>query len=191
VVILIDTSRSEFLTRLDAPDLSKFTDQIITMRRLSADGLRSWVASEHEKIGRFSDTDQKLLMNATGGWPTLLTEAAQLATSGRGARRVCEAISTGVDSGEYAAKLVKDVGITANPAVDAAFDKMVEYDAPMTTEDLVELFDEHDGHGIRLAELLRYLDVIEERSDDGRWVPEPVFATAWKAVRGNDGAVVD
>jgi hypothetical protein len=104
---------------------------------------------------------------------------------------VCELVTAGVSSGKYAAKLVEEVGITGNSAVNAAFAKMVEYDGPMTIEDLVELFDEHDdGRGGHLAELLRFLDVIEERLDDGRWVPEPVFAAAWKAVRNNEAVVV-
>ncbi|MFC0436442.1 hypothetical protein [Kutzneria buriramensis] len=191
VVVLADASRSDLLTCLDAPNLTSFTDQIIVMRRLSADGLRSWAASENEKISRFSDTDQKLLMDATGGWPTLLDEAAQLAASRHSARRVCELVTAGVASGKYAIKLVEEVGITNNPAVNAAFAKMIEYDGPMTMEDLVELFDEYDCHGIRLADLLRYLDVIEERPEDGRWVLEPVFAAAWKAARSNKPATAE
>lgn len=192
VVALVNASTSDLLVRADAPDLGNFTDQIIVMHRLSADGLRSWVASETEKVSCFSDTaSQKLLIDTTGGWPTLLDEAAQLAASGRNARRCCELLTAGVASGKYATKLIDDVGMNSNPVVNAAFAKMVEYDGPMTLEDLVELFDEQDNAGARLAALLRYLDVIEERPEDGRWAPEPVFVATWKAACGREATVTE
>ncbi len=187
VVALVDASSSDLFTHSDAPDLAGFTDQVIAMRRLSADGLRSWAVSENEKVSRFSDAaSQKLLMDATGGWPTLLDEAAQLVAVGRSARRVCELLTAGVTSGKYAVKLIEEVGMAGNPVAEAAFAKLVEYDGPVTTEEMVELLDEGGRTGSRLVELLRFLDVVEERSTDGRWMPEPVFASAWKAVRDNE-----
>jgi hypothetical protein len=192
VVALVDVSTSDLLTHSDAPDLASFTDQIIAMRRLSADGLRSWAVSENEKVSRFSDAaSQKLLMDATGGWPTLLDEAAQLVAVGRSARRVCELLTGGVTTGKYAVKLVEEVGMAGNAVAEAAFAKLVEYDGPVTTEEMVELLDEGGHSGGRLVELLRFLDVVEERSSDGRWIPEPVFASAWKVARSNGALAVE
>ena len=45
------------------------------------------------------------------------------------------------------------------------------------------LYDFEQCGGERSATLLRYLDVIVERSEDGMWEPEPVLAAAWKLAR--------
>ncbi|MFC5922820.1 hypothetical protein [Micromonospora vulcania] len=185
VVAVVDASTSDLFIQPGAPDLSEFTDQIIVMRRLSPAGLRSWVASETDKVASFSDdASQRMLMEATGGWRILLDEAVQHPASGRSARRVCETISAKLASGELAVKLIEEVGIADNATLVTAFNEMLGFNEPMTPEDLTALFEVTHCGGARSVAMLRYLDVVEERSSDGKLELEPVFAAAWKTIRG-------
>ncbi|MGW0503821.1 hypothetical protein [Micromonospora sp. NPDC003241] len=183
VVAVVDASVSELFTKDDAPPLGEVTDRVIVLRRLSPGGLRSWVVDN--EISCFGDAaSQKTLLEATGGWTVLLDDAARLAATERTARRVCDAITAArLNSAEVAGVFVDQVGLANNPTLAAAFDSLLDYNAPMSSEDLATWLEVTECGGARSVEALRYFDVLVERPDDGLWEPEPVFAAAWRKAR--------
>ncbi|MDI5936695.1 hypothetical protein QLR68_00370 [Micromonospora sp. DH15] len=125
-----------------------------------------------------------MLLEATGGWTVLLDDAARLAVTERTARRVCDAITAArLNSAEVAGVFVDKVGLANNPTLAAAFDSLLDYNAPMSSEDLATWLEVTECGGARSVEVLRYFDVLVERPDDGLWEPEPVFAAAWRKAR--------
>ncbi|WP_025618471.1 hypothetical protein [Salinispora cortesiana] len=183
LVAVVDASVSELFTKDDAPSLGEVTDRVIVLRRLSPGGLRSWVVDN--EISCFGDAaSQKMLLEATGGWTVLLDDAARLAATERTARRVCDAITAArLNSAEVASVFVDQVGLANNPTLAAAFDSLLDYNAPMSSEDLATWLEVTECGGARSVEALRYFDVLVERPDDGLWEPEPVFAAAWRKAR--------
>jgi hypothetical protein len=189
VIALVDASLSSVFSLLGDPDLdarprSDIADRLVSLRRLTSNGIRSWAAAltESHQISCFSDTaSQNLLMETTGGWLPLLDDVIQLAAGGRSARKVCELVTTRLGTAEAAEALIQATGLAGHSRLATAFQELINYGDPVTGDDLVVLFDQCGGE--RSATLLHYLDVIVQRSEDGMWGPERVLAAAWKVAR--------
>jgi hypothetical protein len=91
---------------------------------------------------------------------------------------VCDKIRQQLARPEGAAELVDAVGLATMPACADAFGEFVNYDEALATDDLLALFDDHGGAAT--MNVLRNLDVLVERPQDGMWEAEPVIAAAWR-----------
>lgn len=182
VVAVLDATEPGVLDALYGPVTTVNPDDIMPLRRVSATGLRAWLF-DNEKLSCFSDaTSHTALMGVTGGWLTLLDLAASHAANGWPAQRICDAISTHLATAEGADALVTAAGLSADPIAASAFDVLIKVAEPVTSEELSTWCAEAGPHETRTAEVLRTLDVIVQQETDGRWIPEPVIAQAWKTL---------
>ncbi|UOZ07019.1 hypothetical protein [Amycolatopsis sp. WQ 127309] len=189
VVALASADASEVFSAICDSERPDLADLVVPLRRVSADGLRSWFGADNLTTSFSDAVSQGELLKITGGWTSLLNQAARLAAGeARSARLVCERIRQQLAGPEGAAELVDQVGVTAMPAWADAFDEFVNYDDSLTADDLLALFDEHGGAAT--MGVLRNLDVLVERPQDGLWELEPVIAAAWRVLSASrrDGA---
>ncbi len=179
VVALVSADAGEVFPAICGSDRADLADLVVPLRRVSADGLRSWFGADNLTTS-FSDSgSQADLLQITGGWTSLLNQAAELAAGeARSARRVCDKIRQQLARPEGAAELVDAVGLATMPACADAFGEFVNYDEALATDDLLALFDDHGGAAT--MNVLRNLDVLVERQRDGLWEAEPVIAAAWR-----------
>ncbi|HKS44292.1 MAG TPA: hypothetical protein VJT49_04095 [Amycolatopsis sp.] len=179
VIALVSTDANEMFSSVCGSERTDLADLVVPLRRVSADGLRAWFGADNLTTSFSDSASQGELLQITGGWTSLLNQAAQLAKGeARSARRVCETIRQQLARPEGAAELVDAVGLTTVPACADAFGEFVNYDEALTADDLLDLFDGHGGAAT--MNVLRNLDVLVERSQDGLWEAEPVIAAAWR-----------
>ncbi|MGC7098300.1 hypothetical protein ACPZ19_26820 [Amycolatopsis lurida] len=189
VVALVSADAGEAFSSVCNSERADLADLVVPLRRVSADGLRSWFGADNLTTSFSDSVSQGELLQITGGWTSLLNKAAELAAGeARSARRVCDRIRQQLARPEGAAELVDAVGLTTMPAYADAFGEFVNYDEALATDDLLALFDDHGGAAT--MNVLRNLDVLVERSQDGLWEAEPVIAAAWRvfSTAGRGGA---
>ncbi|GAA3753052.1 hypothetical protein GCM10022225_42210 [Plantactinospora mayteni] len=184
VVVVVDATAEGILDALTGPGTSINSDDVMTLRRVSGVGLRSWL-SDNDLLAPFSDVASHTeLMAATGGWLLLLDHVADKAREISRPRRICDHITASLATVDGASELVAATGLRTDSRVEAAFQLLVEYDDPVTSEELVQLCAEAGTDPERTAGILQMLDVMHQSDVDGRWTPEPVITRAWRSLQG-------
>jgi hypothetical protein len=90
---------------------------------------------------------------------------------------------------EGAAELCTAIGLTADPAVSAAWGTLVELDEAVDRELLQELIELEPDDAAATTALLRSMQVFD--FDEGRFAAEPTAARAWRTMdraRASDAA---
>ncbi|MEH1098394.1 hypothetical protein [Micromonospora sp. CPCC 205561] len=180
VAVLVDVNAPGVLDVLTGPSFAVSNDDMITLRRATDIGLRGWL-SDNELMKAFTDaTSQAELMAATGGWPLLLDLAADKAREHTSTRKVCAQVTAYLSTVEGAADFVEATGLRTDSDAGDAFQGLIDYAGPVTSEELVELSAVTGSDPERTARILQLLDVIDQSDVDGRWTPEPVVARSWR-----------
>ncbi|MGI5151457.1 hypothetical protein ACQEVC_34675 [Plantactinospora sp. CA-294935] len=184
VAVLVDANAPGILDVLTGPSFAVSNDDIITLRRATDIGLRGWL-SDNELMKAFTDaTSQAELMAVTGGWPLLLDLAAGKAREYTSTRKVCAQVTAYLATVEGAAEFVEATGLRTDSDAGDAFQGLIDYAGPVTSEELVELCAVTGSDPERTARILQLLDVINQSDVDGRWTPEPVVAQSWRHLHG-------
>jgi hypothetical protein len=180
VAVAVDLNAPGILDMLTGPGFAVGDDDVITLRRATGIGVRGWL-SDNEPMNAFTDAaSQTQLMAATGGWPMLLDLAVDKAREHASIRKVCNHITAYLATPDGAAELIDAVGLRTDAVVSDAFQSLIDYDGPVTADELVELSAVAGTDAHRTARTLQLLDVLDQSAVDGRWTPEPVTATAWR-----------
>lgn len=178
--ILVDANAPDVLDVLTGPSFAISNDDIITLRRATDIGLRGWL-SDNEVMKAFTDaTSQAELMAVTGGWPLLLDLAADKAREHTSTRKVCAQVTAYLATFEGAAEFVEATGLRTDSDTGDAFQGLIDYAGPVTSNELIELCAVTGSDPERTARILQILDVIDQSDVDGRWTPEPVIAQSWR-----------
>jgi hypothetical protein len=180
VTVLVDITAPGVLDLLTGRSLPVSDDDVITLRRATDVGLRGWL-SDNELMKAFTDaTSQAELLTVTGGWPLLMDLAATKAPEHTSIRKVCDQVTAYVNSVDGAAEFLEATGLQLDTAAGGAFQSLIEYEAPVTSDELVELCAVTGSDPERTARVLRILDVLDQSDIDAKWTPEPLTAAAWR-----------
>jgi hypothetical protein len=180
VTVLVDVTAPGVLDLLTGSNLPVSDDDVITLRRATDVGMRGWL-SDNELMKAFTDaTSQAELMAVTGGWPLLMDLAAAKAPEHTSTRKVCDQVTAYLASIDGAAEFLEAAGLQLDTAAGSAFQSLIEYAAPVTSDELVELCSVTGSDPERTARTLRILNVLDQSDIDGRWAPEPVTTAAWR-----------
>lgn len=179
-VLVVDATQPGILDALTNPNLMISAEDVMPLRRVTGVGLRSWL-SESGTMDAFGDISrQPDLLKVTGGWLTLLDRAAGLAREISQPKRICDRIAESLNTVDGASELIDTAGLRTDPRAEIAFQHLVDYHDPVTTDELIELCAEAGYEPQRTARILQMLDVLDQDETDGRWSAEPVIAQAWR-----------
>ncbi|WP_435243743.1 hypothetical protein [Streptomyces cucumeris] len=173
VVALVDPSNVEHLRELTATDEEK----AILLQLATADGLGSWT-SDQDPMAPYSDPAQRsALLNATGGWPSLLNHVLRLAVRGHSPQKALAQLAEDLDKGE-GPRLLEATGLAGAIALHPLVQQLVEFDAPLPFEDLVDLLQQEYPDAHHLLTVLCRMNVLVPTGLQG-FAVEPVLAAAW------------
>ena len=184
VVIVADVSKGSLLAGFGGPSATISEDLVVPLRKASATGTRSWLTGNDRMVCFGDSAANTALMTATGGWPILLDRAAEYALQFDRPPRICAAITDWLTSADGAQDFLTATGLLADPRAQEAFGVLLEYDGPVSNDELVGLCAEAGPDPDRTAAILRLLDVLVQNENDGLWRPDQVVAAAWKVVFG-------
>ncbi|MEU4730794.1 hypothetical protein [Streptomyces sp. NPDC023588] len=118
------------------------------------------------------------LLEATGGWPTLLNRMLALALKGFTPRKAFAQLAEELE-GVEGARLLEATGLTDAVELHSLVDQLVDFDEPLPMEDLTDLLRSvHFEVDLQLT-ALRRLNVLDHAGPQGLAI-EPVIAAAWR-----------
>jgi hypothetical protein len=180
-VVIVDAAAIDLLDVLTG-SAARSDNELVPLRRVTEDGLRTWLASMNNHIAtRFNDdAGQRRLLNVTGGWLLLLEDALRHAAAGRSAQQICDAILAGLETTDGAERLITASGIRSVPILGAAFNQLAEYDDWFTEPEFTDLVADVHPAPVSALRHLRLLAALDERGSDGALHAEPVLTRAWQ-----------
>lgn len=182
----VSEPQAETLSRVD----------VVELRRFGRSGVGQWrLLDDFEPIAK--EAFHEPLFRVTGGWPSLVNEVVREVVGGE--RRTPQEALAQVEAHLLADPdaFVASTGVTAHPAVLAAWAQIAEHSEMAEPEDglvlLLELAEEERpglfdaaGHGaidlLGLVWVLRGLGALVP-VDGGRLAPEPVLLAAYRSSR--------
>ncbi|WCD91152.1 hypothetical protein KPP03845_200113 (plasmid) [Streptomyces xanthophaeus] len=174
VVALVDPCRIDHLRELTAAD----EENTVLLQRATTDGLRSWTSNQ-DPMAPYSDPVQRAaLLKTTGGWPSLLNRMLALSTKGLTPRKALALMTEELD-GAGGTQILKETGLTEAVELHPLIDQLIDFDAPLTMEDLTDLLHPFHPHVHLQLTALRRMNVLDHVGPEGLTI-EPVLAAVWR-----------
>ncbi|WP_436778199.1 hypothetical protein [Yinghuangia sp. YIM S09857] len=190
VSIIVDACDPDVLMAVTDPELGADPGSVVSLTRLSRDGVRAWGTEDGRTYAFSTEADVQALLEHTGGWPILLNLVeTQFTEPGESAAGACARLDRHLRTPQGAAWFLDATGVTADPHVSVAWRTIVELDEAVPRDVLIE-FLAGDGIGSAradaLLDALLALDLLIPSPDGLR--PEPVAARAWHQAPGRPTA---
>ncbi|MEU8812654.1 hypothetical protein ACWDYK_22615 [Streptomyces anthocyanicus] len=177
VIALIDAGNRDHLEVL-----SHYAEEdiLVPLQRATIDGIRSWVTPTDVLTAFNAPEDRRRLFSATGGWPLLLNQAAELASTRHSAPDICRTLHDALATPAGANQLLEAAALT-DPALQGVLQDLSELDEPLSEDDLVDLLASDHPDAAGALATLRHLSALAETPGTDDSSLETTIATAWRA----------
>ncbi|MFF1716568.1 hypothetical protein [Streptomyces sp. NPDC058268] len=174
VVALVDSSNADHMRELTDAD----EENMVFLKLATAEGLRNWT-SEQDAMAPYADTAWRdALLKATGGWPALLNHVLQMANRGRTPSKALAQLQTDLENAA-GISLLEDSGLDSAIELHPLLQQIVEFDTPLSMEDLSELLEHDHPNAARLLARLHCMNVLVDTGQQ-EVIVEPVVAAIWR-----------
>jgi hypothetical protein len=162
-------------------DQSTSRHGIVELRRYSPQSLWAWAVDEERAFQDDHSRDE--LLRVTGGWPYLIDRVVKMTRSGLGPDAILEQVAGHLVTDDGSAELLGAIGLNATSGLLELWDFAVDMlDEPISLDDLSELATDIQPQPNASIATLRALQLFNV-DGDGRLIPEPVVAGAWRRQR--------